>query len=257
MKTITITEHLERIPRIAVCDDAPNIHEQIYRLILDYNRLHPQEQMYFNAFSDGNSLLDYNEIIDLLFLDIELGETSGVELVPVLQKKYPDVTIMFISSHTKYFIYSHRLNVFQFLTKPFDERIFFEELDRFYERYHRSQDLYTVEYRGRTVQFPIQEIVYIEAELRHLKIHHSKTGVYEMTGQIGREEKRLKEYGFIRCHHGYLVNARYIEVLKSQEIILNTASPAKPDELLTLPVSKGKTQQVRQQYQQWLQQQRS
>lgn len=252
-----IIEHLERIPRIAVCDDDTNIHQRIYDLILTYNRQHPQEQMYFSAFADKESLLAFHEVIDLLFLDIELGETSGVDVVPLIRQKHPDMTIMFISSHTKYFIYSHRLNVFQFLTKPFDERIFFEELDRFYERYHRSQDLYTIVYRGRTVQFPIQEIVYMEAELRRLKIHHAKTGVYEMIGQISREEKNLQPYGFLRIHHGYLVNPRYVEMLKSQEVILNVPDPANPGQLLTLPVSKGKSQQVRQQYQQWLQQQRS
>lgn len=250
-------DHLERIPRIAVCDDDTNIHKRIYDLILEYNQQHPQEQVHVSAFADGDSLLAFNDVIDLLFLDIELGDKSGVDLVPLVREKHPDVTIMFISSHTKYFIFSHRLNVFQFLTKPFDERIFFEELDRFYERFHRSQDLYTISYKGRIVQFPVQEILYIEADLRRLRVHHAKTGVYEMIGQIGREEKNLQPYGFLRIHHSYLVNPRYIEQLKSLTVTLNTGSPAKPDDMLTLPVSKGKSQQVRQQYQQWLQQQRS
>lgn len=248
---------MERLARIAVCDDDTKIHGMVHDLLLEYNRQHSKEQAYFSAFADAESLLAFNEVIDLLFLDIELGETSGVDVVPLIRQKHPDMTIMFISSHTKYFIFSHRLNVFQFLTKPFDKRIFFEELDRFFERFHLSQDLYTVEFKGRMVQFPVQEIVYIEAELRRLKIHHAKTGVYEMVGQIGREEKNLQPYGFLWIHHGYLVNPRYIELLKSQEVILSVPDPQEPDKLLSLTVSKGKTQQVRQQYQQWLQKQRS
>ena len=78
-----------------------------------------------------------------------------------------------------------------------------------------------------------------------------------MVGQIGKEEQRLKAYGFLRCHHGYLVNARYIEMLKGQDIILNIPDPQRTGELLRIPVSKGRTQQTRQQYHQWLQMQRS
>lgn len=252
-----ITEQLERIPRIAVCDDDKEIHGQIYDLLLEYNRQHPREEAHFSAFFGAESLLAFNEVIDLLFLDIELGETSGVDVVPLIRQKHPDMTIMFISSHTKYFIFSHRLNVFQFLTKPFDKQIFFEELDRFYERFHLSQDLYTIETKGRTIQFPVQEIVYMESFLRYLKIYHCSKEIYEVVGQIGREEQRLKAYGFIRSHHGYLVNARYIEYLKGTELILNIPDSEPSDEGLVLPVSRNKLQQTRQQYQQWLQQQRS
>ena len=248
---------MERLARIAVCDDDTKIHGMVHDLLLEYNRQHPEEQAHFSAFADEKSLLDFNEVIDLLFLDIELGETSGVDVVPLIRQKHPDMTIMFISSHTKYFIFSHRLNVFQFLTKPFDKRIFFEELDRFYERFHRSRAMYTITRKGEQICFPVSEIVYIESSLRYLKIYHCKNGIYEMVGQIGKEEQRLKAYGFLRCHHGYLVNARYIEMLKGQDIILNIPDPQRSGELLSIPVSKGRIQQTRQQYHQWLQMQRS
>ena len=248
---------MERLARIAVCDDDTKIHGMVHDLLLEYNRQHPEDEAYFSAFADAESLLAFNEVIDLLFLDIELGETSGVDVVPLIRQKHPDMTIMFISSHTKYFIFSHRLNVFQFLTKPFDKRIFFEELDRFYERFHRSRAMYTITRKGEQICFPVSEIVYIESSLRYLKIYHCKNGIYEMVGQIGKEEQRLKAYGFLRCHHGYLVNARYIEMLKGQDIILNIPDPQRSGELRRIPVSKGRIQQTRQQYHQWLQMQRS
>ena len=97
----------------------------------------------------------------------------------------------------------------------------------------------------------------MESSLRYLKIYHCSNKIYEVVGQIGREEQRLKAYGFIRSHHGYLVNARYIEYLKGTELVLNISDSETSDERLFLPVSRNKLQQTRQQYQQWLQQQRS
>lgn len=247
---------MERIVRIAVCDDDMQVHEDIKILLQKYSDLHLEEQFVYMAFENGENLLKCQEQIDLLFMDIELGEKSGIDLVPIMQQRYPDIIIMFISSHTKYFIYSHRLKVFQFLTKPFDERIFFEELDRFFAKYHRLQDLYTLEWQNRVVQFPIHEIVYIEASLRHLKIYHCQAGVYEKVGQIGKEEVVLRPYGFIRCHHGYLVNARYIERIKGQTIYLIASQCKSPNILTELSVSKNKLQPVKQQYQLWLQAQK-
>ena len=247
---------MERIVRIAVCDDNVQVHDDLKVLLQKFSDTHVEETFLFMAFETGEELLACKEPIDLLFLDIELGEKSGIDLVPVMQQKYPNIIIMFISSHTKYFIYSHRLNVFQYLTKPFDERIFFEEMERFFDKYHRMYDVYTIELRNAVVQFPIYEIVYIEAALRHLKIHHCQMGMYEKVGQISKEEMLLKQYGFIRCHHGYLVNPRYIERIKGQTIYLKHVLNGSPGMLKELSVSKNKLQQVIQQYQLWLQTQK-
>ena len=247
---------MERIVRIAVCDDNVQVHDDLNVLLQKFSDTHVEETFLFMAFETGEELLQCKETIDLLFLDIELGEKSGIDLVPVMHQKYPNIIIMFISSHTKYFVYSHRLNVFQYLTKPFDERIFFEEVERFFEKYHRMYDVYTLDLRNAVVQFPIYEIVYIEASLRHLKIHHCQMGVYEKVGQVGKEEAALKPYGFIRCHHGYLVNARYIERIKGGKIYLKAIPNGSPNLLTELPVSKNKLQMVKQQYQLWLQTQK-
>ena len=85
---------MEQIPRIVVCDDDINIHKRVYDLLLAYNRQHPQEQMYFNSFADGESLMGYSDSIDLLFLDIELGEKSGIDMVPMMQQKHPDILVL-------------------------------------------------------------------------------------------------------------------------------------------------------------------
>ena len=247
---------MERIPRIAVCDDDKTVHDEIYQLLLDYNKQHPEEQMLFAAFDNGKALLEYKEKPDLLFLDIELGDQSGIDIVPQIREHNPDCLIIFISSHTKYFVFSHRLHVFQFLTKPFDKTVFFEELDRFYEQYHLAQDLYTLSYEGKEVSFPICEIVYIESYLRYLKIYHKENGLYEIIGQISKEEQALKPYGFLRCHHGFLVNPRYIDTIKGQSIYLAIPDAVQSSIPQQIPVSRNKLQQAKQAYQLWLQEQK-
>lgn len=240
---------LEQIPKIVVCDDNPEIHKEIEVLLTEYTVSHQCGEFIFEAFSNGESLLACHRKIDLLFLDIELGELSGIDIVPIMQERFPDIIIIFVSSYMQYFIHSCRLGVFQFLTKPFDKRIFFEELDRFYIKYGQKAALYNISYKGTAVNFPITEILYIEAALRYLHIYHEQLGKYEKIGQIGKEEKFLKPYGFIRCHNGYLVNARYIDNIKNQIVYLKNPRNKK---FIEIPVSKNKLAKAKKEYQYWL-----
>ena len=175
---------------IGICDDDIEARQQIENLVMDYEQKNLLV-MEIHQFSCAKDLLEYPKRLDLLYLDIELGEDSGIDVVPIIRKK-------------------HRLNVFQFLTKPFDQPVFYEELERFCQKYRLQRDLYEVNFQNNMVQFPIGEILYIEAALRHLYIFHASTGKHEKFGQIAHEENLLKPYGFIRCHRSFLVNAAHI-----------------------------------------------
>lgn len=239
----------ERI-MIGVCDDSTVSQQQVTLLINEYAKNKP-ELIQVLCFSSAEELKNDRTHLDLLFLDIELGESFGVDLVPTVRQQHPEIVIIFISSyHQKYFFYSHRLHVFQFLSKPFDQQIFFEELDRFYCKYRQKKAMYQIMSNGKTIlEFPIYEIVYIEASLRHLLINHSKSGQHEKTGQISREEMALAPYGFIRCHSGYLVNARYIDEIKNQTVFLT--NPAN-GESIKIPISKSRAAETKNAYQLWL-----
>ena len=71
---------MERVPRIAVCDDDKFIHDRIYELLFTYSKQHPEEQMLFSAFDSADALMNYKDNVDLLFLDIELQDASGIQM---------------------------------------------------------------------------------------------------------------------------------------------------------------------------------
>lgn len=239
---------MDSVIQIGACDDDRQTLAQIEELVRGYQPKKPLA-MAVHIFGGAQDLLAYPAHLDLLYLDIELEGDSGIDLVPKIRLKYPEITIIFITSHWKYFIHSHRLGVFQFLTKPFDQVIFYEELDRFCQKYSLQKDLYTVNFQGQKIQFPICEILYIESALRHLRIFHMAVGMYEKFGQISHEETVLQPYGFIRCHHSYLVNAAHIEQIKNLKIVLPNPSGAEP---ILVPISKSRLVQVRRDYQDWL-----
>lgn len=242
---------MARLPAIAVCDDDKHAHQQALQLIQEYQLDHPEDDCALYDFYSAEELLANEEPLDLLFLDIELGGASGVELVPVMKEKFPGITIIFISSHTKYFIHTTRLGVFQFLTKPLDKVIFFEELDRFFYRCYQKRVQYKIENKEGTLQFPVVEVMYISSSIHQLAVHHI-SGVHKKRGQLGSEEKRLQLFGFIRCHQSYLVNARYIKEIRNYTVFLRNPVNGVVEEI---PVSKNRAQQTRALYYNWRMQQ--
>ncbi len=233
-------------PTIAVCDKDINCHEQIRALLNSYRHTHGNLEMRLCFFQTGEELQRYSEPIDLLFLDAELNGDQALSLIPSLQKRCPNLSIILISSEITHITDAHRLHVFQYLLKPFDGQIFFEELDRFYLQFHQSQQLYSAGLRGETVQFPIRDITCIEAELRHLIIHTAQNARYEKSGQIGKEEELLSPFGFIRCHNSYLFNPRHVKRLEEKEVVFSCGT------LESAPISRARRKNVEQQYRRWL-----
>lgn len=236
--------------KIGICDDDPEAVKQVALLLKEYEKnnvlLGKLEILVFNS---APQLLAHEGNLDLLYLDIELGEMSGVDIAPTLQMRFPEMIIIFISVYSKYFVYSHRLKVFQFLTKPFDAIIFFEELDRFFNKYNCKRAIYQFEFKGQKIQFPANEILYIESKLRYLNIFHIRMGGYEKLAKLNEEEERLQPLGFIRCHQSYLVNAQYIENIKSTQIELKNPYTK---EIVALPISRKYSKSITRDYHFWM-----
>ncbi len=73
---------------------------------------------------------------DILFLDIEMPEMSGIDLAKQLQSKGYWGRIIFVSGYKQYLIKALRSNAFDFILKPVDV----DELKRAIERYKKEID---------------------------------------------------------------------------------------------------------------------
>ena len=91
--------------RIAICDDNVKIHsrlEEEVQKIADEMKVN----MEVTCFSDGESLLDVikeneNEF-DILLLDVDMPEVSGLEVAKILREMESNVMIIFVSAYENY-----------------------------------------------------------------------------------------------------------------------------------------------------------
>ena len=105
--------------RIALCED-----EEFYRKELEQmlNRYSKDNQDCFELYSfhSGEELLDrYSEVyFNILFLDVEMEELSGIGVAEKIREQDENVVIIFVTAYEDFALEAFRVSAFQYLVKP-------------------------------------------------------------------------------------------------------------------------------------------
>ena len=215
---------------IAICDDSKEYLDRIEKLLKPYTEAN---SLQINRFTSGEEFLDSMDkgsTYDIIFLDIEMAQVSGIEAARKIRETENNAIIIFITSHIHYVSDTFRLAAFQFLLKPIDETAFRLDFERALQEYKSRHGQYIVRWRDVYCVLEYGEIFYIEAYNRHLFIHTETEG-YECMGKLAEDYEKLRPYYFARCHQGYLVNLNKIKRISKVFIKLKND--------VEIPVSRG------------------
>ncbi len=185
------------------------------------------------ACSDADEALEIieNNIVDVLFLDIDMPGLSGVEL----RKKANHVpACIFITSHPEFAVESFELETLDFIVKPL-------KLDRFEQTVKRIEDFFEIREKvhlfessiggdviyikegHEQIKVKLHEILYLEALKDYTKIVTSKRKHCVLTS-IGNLLKEEQFRSFIRIHRSFAVQKNFIEKKLPSEILLNNGT---------------------------------
>jgi two-component system, LytTR family, response regulator len=147
--------------------------------------------------------------VDLIFLDIQMDEMTGIELLESLSKK---PLVILTTAYQEYALQGYELRVSDYLMKPFDFTRFLKSIDKVYEEFtlrtqtnddHNNSIFVKTEYRIEKV--PIDTILYIEGMSDYLRIHATDGKQIMCLQKFASFEAVLPEKNFIRVHKSYLV----------------------------------------------------
>jgi two-component system LytT family response regulator len=171
-----------------------------------------------NAITAFNILKEEN--IDLVFLDIEMPEMSGLELLKNLEKKS---IVILCTAKEKYAVEAFELNVADYIVKPYTTARFLAAVDRAKEIFDSRQqqvDASEKEYifirsNAVLIKIIISDIAYIQALGDYINIFvNDKRHTVHMTLR-GIEEK-LPADKFYRVHRSYLINLDKIDFIEKE-----------------------------------------
>ncbi len=164
----------------------------------------------------------------LVFLDIEMPGTSGLEVLKALQKQ--ELFCVFFTAHEKYALHAIKLDALDYLLKPLDPEELAEVISKVRLRMARNQipdysPLLNSLYDRKLLRIPTgkgwqvvpaKEIVYIKAEGNYSVLHLLNNSQVTVIKLLRKFEEELEPLGFIRPHNSYLINTLHIkEYLKA------------------------------------------
>ena len=157
------------------------------------------------------------ESLDILFLDINLGDIAGTALVNAIKNMQSGLQIVFVTAYSEYAILAFELGVDDYIMKPFSPKRLEKVVDRLQERRkgptklleeEKNQTLpkrIAINIGVKTIFEDVENIVYIETYNRGCMVY-TTSNAYSDSRTIGEYEKKLGNGRFFRIHKSYLIN---------------------------------------------------
>jgi two-component system, LytTR family, response regulator len=148
---------------------------------------------------------------DLVFLDVQMPECDGFDVLEMLGTELPPATI-FVTAHDEYAIRAFDAGALDYLLKPFDEKRFQLAVRRAKDQIVYSAtarlsgpECFILRSAGRVVFVKVAEIEWIEAADYYAELHlaHEK---HLLRRPLSELERELASSGFCRIHRSIIVN---------------------------------------------------
>ena len=207
--------------KIAVCDDEEQQIQYLAALARDWANGSGKKAVIRPFFSAEEFLFQYEDEkdYDVLLLDIEMGNTNGVELAKRIREENDAVQIVFITGYPDFMAEGYEVGALHYLLKPVSREKLNQVLDRAAENLHRKGRAIFLRIAKEVQRIPVDSIVYVEV-LSHKLVVHTLQGEYEAKLSITAMEEMLGE-GFVRCHRSYLAAIAFIDHITKDSVVFD------------------------------------
>lgn len=192
---------------------------------------------------------------DLVFLDVQMPEMNGLEVVAEVGVEEMPVTI-FVTAYDEYAIDAFDAHALDYLLKPIDEERFADALKRARTQIQQAEadalheqltgllddykteeeadgslERFTVRSRDRIYFVDVDDVQWIESEGDYVALHDGENA-HLIRKTMKELEQRLTSDRFVRIHRSYIVNVDYVEELRPMDhgtyrIIMTAGTPLK------------------------------
>lgn len=168
--------------------------------------------------------------VDLLFLDIQMPELSGLEYSKMVN---PETRIVFTTAFGQYALDEYRVNALDYLLKPISYKDFLEAANKALSWFEMKEnasaggnvvkvedDCIYVKSDYKLVQIKLKDILYVEGLKDYVKIYieNEPKAILSLMSMKAMEE-RLPSSHFIRVHRSFIVQKNKIKIIDRGRIV--------------------------------------
>lgn len=221
---------------IGICDDEASMRRLLRAPLEQKLQLLGADYRIFE-YDCGETLLTRPETewLDILFLDIELKQLSGMETAKNLRKRDSHTLLIFVTAYPDFVFQGYEVHAFHYILKPYENQKIMKVLEQAIKELGQNREHYfTLEQKSGTTKIPAKKILAFSSDRRKIIISLEDGNKLEFYGKLDAVETDLPDY-FIRCHNRHLVNLNYVTALEKDGCTLRSQS---------FPVSRAYRQSV-------------
>jgi two-component system LytT family response regulator len=164
--------------------------------------------------------------VDLLFIDINMPDITGLELVRSLKQK---PMVIFTTAYKKFAFEGFELEALDYLVKPIDSERFSRAVQKATDfwnykntpRPETSENLF-VHSEYRIVKIALTDIEFIESLEDYIRIHLTNAKPLLTLMSLKKVLEKLPENRFKRIHRSYIVPVNKVKSILNRKVLLNS-----------------------------------
>ena len=191
----------------------------------------------FESPLDSFKVFDKEENIDLIFLDVEMPEMTGLEFLNTLDT--PPM-IVIVSGNEKYALEAYEYDVVDYLLKPLALPRFYKAISKAQKRWQEKEsisnypeEIFIKKKNSTLVRLRYDDILWVEALENYVTVNTFKEK-FTIHFTMKAIENKLPMVNFKRVHRSYIVNIRQIEQIEDSNVIMRVDSGTK-----VIPIGKS------------------
>lgn len=172
------------------------------------------------GFDDVTASSDFNVALqnkfDVVFLDINMPEITGIDLAKKILETYPLSKIIFQTAYSDFAVDAFDVGSVDYILKPIESQRVDQAMQRVKKLISKNNDKLVLKLGNNSYIVNPSDICYVKADLAEVYAKSKSANGY-MARTIGELEIVLEKYGFVRVHRSYLVNINKVKSLSTIE----------------------------------------
>lgn len=166
-----------------------------------------------------------NGVYQMVFMDIEMPGTDGMEAAKILRTKDSDILLFFVTNLSQYALESYEVQAFNFMVKPIVYHNFFLKMDRAIQKIKNDADtkiIVSVKDGYKVVDqiVSISDIRFVEVYNHQITYHTTKGDFVARGDSMKTIGSKLEPFGFSMCNQSYLINLKYITAVNRDDVYI-------------------------------------
>ncbi len=166
------------------------------------------------------------EKIDLIFLDIQMPDMTGIQLYESLNYK---PMVIFTTAYSNYAVTGFDLDAVDYLVKPFAFQRFLKAVNKAYEQMNQREPVATSEFHRdfmfvkdgtKIVKVVYDDVLYLEGMKDYVKIILKEKKIVMPLISMQSMMKKLPKGQFVRVHRSYIASLSKIESVEKNRVVI-------------------------------------